>query len=444
MRDLPETRYVSVGGAEIAYQVVGDGPSDLVFHHGMCHVDLQWDIPQEAAFNRKLASFSRLILFDRRGTGASDRGSSPRLPTWEEWSADLVGVLDAVGSERPAIFAEAQAGPTAMLFAAIHPDRVKALVLGNTTARYMASDDYPIGLPPDVVDLVGAGIREGWGTPEVVNWAMPSLVGDDVAVQALCRLMRGAATPRAAAEQFLHVLRDVDVRDALPLISAPTLILYRQNQTPIEHSRYLLDRIEGARLVELSGGGDEFFFCSDGDRVVEEVAEFVTGARPAATSERVLATMLFTDIVQSTKLAAESGDSKWRNVLDAHDEIVREQLRLHAGREVNSTGDGFLAVFDGPGRAIRCAQAIIDRVQRVGLEIRAGLHTGECESRNGDLAGLAVHIAARVGAVAAAGEVLVSSTVKELVVGSGLDFIDRGEHELKGVPDSWRLFAVKA
>jgi class 3 adenylate cyclase/pimeloyl-ACP methyl ester carboxylesterase len=450
---VPETHYAAVGDADVAYQVVGDGPVDLVFHHGLCHIDLQWDVPPEAAFLRALASFSRLILFDRRGTSASDRGSSEILPTWEEWSEDLRAVLDAVGSERAAIFGEAEGGATALLFAATHPERVSALILGNAWARLTVAEDYPMGGPAELADRWASVYEASWGKRELVLLGFPSLAGDDDTIASLCKLLRAAATPRAAARQIRHIIADLDVREALPSIHVPTLVLQSHGPPPsVEasivpsshaHARYLVDHITDARLVEIPIH-DYLYFGGDFGPVIEEVAEFITGVRPRAAPDRILTTMLFTDIADSTRLAAQRGDQGWRRILDAHDQLVRQQLKNHQGREVKTTGDGFLAAFNGPGKAIRCAQAITKGAGRLGTEVRAGIHTGECEVRGEDLAGLAVHIAARVGALAQPCQVLVSRTVVDLVAGSGISFEDLGERQLKGVPGMWRLFAVEA
>ncbi len=438
--DAPETSYVAIGDTEVAYQILGDGPLDLVFHHGFCHLDLQWDVAPEAAFNKRLASFSRLILFDRRGSGASGRVLHGGLPTWEEWGEDLSAVLDAVGSQSAAVFAEAEAGATAVLFAAAHPERVHALVLGNTQARWAEADDYPIGLSPTDIDLVVEFVESTWGDPGALPLVFPSLAGDDPVNTSLARLCRAAATPKMAGALYRYIYNELDVREALSLVQAPTLVLQNRN-TGIERARYLADHIDNARLVEVPGN-DVLLFAGDHEPVMSEVAEFLTGQRLPVDVDRILTTVLFTDIVASTQLVAAEGDQRWRSLLDAHDRAVRSQVSRFGGNEINTTGDGFLVSFDGPARAIRCAQAITEATGRLGIELRAGLHTGECEVRGGDLAGLAVHIAARVGAVAGPREVLVSSTVKDLVAGSGIEFRERGEQELKGVPGRWRLFAV--
>jgi class 3 adenylate cyclase len=439
--DAPETRYVPVGDTEVAYQILGDGPLDLVYHHGFCHLDLQWDVAPEAAFNRRLASFSRLILFDRRGSGASGRSPGGGFPTWEEWSEDLSAVLDAASSQTAAIFAEAEAGATAVLFAAAHPERVDALVLGNTQARWARAEDYPIGLSASDVDQIVEFVETTWGTPDALPLVFPSLAGDEPVMTSLARLLRAAATPRMAGALYRYIYDKLDVREALSLVQAPTLVLHN-HISDTERARYLAEHIENARLVKVPGN-DVLFFAGDHEPVVSEVAEFLTGQRPPVEVDRILTTVLFTDIVASTERVAAEGDHRWRSLLDAHDRAVRSQLSRFGGKEIKTTGDGFLASFDGPARAIRCAQAITQATGKLGIELRAGMHTGECEVRGGDLAGLAVHIAARVGALARPREVLVSSTVKDLVAGSGTEFRERGEQELRGVPGRWRLFAVE-
>ena len=404
--DAPETRYVAVGDTDVAYQIVGDGPRDLVYHHGLCHLDLQWDVAPEAAFNRRLASFSRLILFDRRGSGASGRSLGGGLPTWEQWSEDLSAVLDAARSPSAAIFAEAEAGATAVLFAAAHPERVNALVLGNTQARWAVADDYPVGLSPSEIDGVVEFLEATWGKPDALRSVFPSLAADEPVMASLARLCRASATPRMAGALYRYILEELDVREALGLVQAPTLVLQNRNPDPLlrpalhdhgERARYLAEHICDARLVEVPGD-DLLFFGGDHEPVISEVAEFLTGKRPPVEVDRILTTVLFTDIVASTERVAAEGDQHWRNLLDAHDQTVRSQLSRFRGKEIKTTGDGFLASFDGPARAIRSAQAIIEATGKLGIDLRAGLHTGECEVRDGDLAGLAVHIAARAWA----------------------------------------------
>lgn len=440
--ERPQTQYVPVGDADVAYQVLGEGPPDLLLFNGIAsHVELNWQLPDYAENFERLASFSRLIMFDRRGTGASNE--APPNATWEDLTDDALAVLDAVGSKQAATFGMAETGPLAVLFATMHPDRVNRLVLLGTFARMLAADDYPIGLSPELWETMEATVLETWGTPELTRLANPSRADNAEFLERGAAINRASLTPRKFAGWLMQIV-SLDVRPVLPLITVPTLVLHSKDNAfvPFAIGRYLADHIEGARFVELPGG-DVALAGDSGASVPDEIAEFLTGRRPAEV-ERLLASVLFTDIVSSTATAASLGDRKWHSVLDAHDRLVREQLQRFRGREVNTTGDGFVASFDGPARAIRCAKAIIESTKGLGIDLRAGLHTGECEVvRGDDLGGLAVHIAARVGALAAPGEVLVSGTVKDLVVGSGIEFSDRGEHELKGVPGTWKLFAVK-
>jgi class 3 adenylate cyclase/alpha-beta hydrolase superfamily lysophospholipase len=441
--ERPQTRYVEVGGAEVAYQIVGQGPPDVVYVAGISHIDVRWEDPLFAAFLERLASFSRLILFDRRGTGASAAIPDTAMPTWEEWVDDVRAVLDTAGSEQTVVFAENDGGPTGLLFTAMQPERVTALILANTTARRLRADDYPIGRAPEALDGLMERYRAAWGTPHAVPRIFPSRAADPEFGQWLAKFLRACATPKNAAAQSRYIIDNLDARHALPLIQVPTLVLHSEGNLAysIEEGRYLAAHIDGARFVELPGGDIWVAFSAT---AMEEIAEFVTGERPEVEVDRILTTLLFTDIVSSTERAASLGDQAWRSLLDAHDRTVRQQLRRFRGKEINTTGDGFVACFDGPARGIRCALAIADATRALGLELHLGLHTGECEVRGDDLGGLTVHIAARVGALAGPGEVLVSATVKHLVVGSRIDFVDRGEHELKGVPGTWRLYRVAA
>ncbi len=439
--DPPETQYTSVGDAQVAYQVVGDGPFDLLYCYGLGgHIDASWEVPETAHAYTSLASICRLILFDRRGTGASDGVALNVFPTWEALTEDIAAVLDAVGSERTAVFANLETGPVAVLFAAMHPEIVSSLVLLNTTARDMAADNYPIGVPADVVDAFVAVVASEWGTPEFVRLANPSHADDPEYVRLGARQLRASATPHVAAAQYDYMLRSADVRSVLPLLRVPTLVLHVKENPfiPLALGQYLGRHISDATFVEVPGAD----LGSMTDETIGMITEFLTGDAPEIEVERVLTTVLFTDIVGSTQRAASLGDKKWRSLLDAHDRTVREQLRRFRGREVNTTGDGFVASFDGPARAIRCARSIREATASIGIEVRMGLHTGECEVRGEDLGGLAVHLASRVSGLAAANETLVSGTVRDLVVGSGIEFEDRGEHELKGIPGAWKIFAV--
>lgn len=442
LMERPRTQYVTVGDADVAYQVLGEGPPDLLLLNSVTsHLELNWQLRDYAEVFNRLASFSRLIMFDRRGGGASD--PAPPNATWEEFTEDVRAVLDAAGSTRAAVLGVIDASPIAILFAAMNPDRVASLTLLNGYARTLAADDFPIGQSPeDYSDLISS-LSAVWGTPELSSWSNPSRTDDKDFLERLAEINRASATPRAIAEYFKR-WRTIDVRHALPLVKVPTLVLHARDNPfiSLDMGRYVADHIEGAKFIELPGG-DFGLMGESGAAVPDEIAEFLTGQRPVDV-ERVLATVVFTDIVDSTAKAASLGDRRWRSLLDSHDKTVRDELRRFRGNEINTTGDGFVASFQGPARAIRCCQAIIGATKSLGIDLRAGIHTGECEVRGDDLGGLAVHIAARVGTLAAPGEVMVSSTVKDLVVGSGIGFDERGEHELKGVPGTWRLFAVKS
>jgi class 3 adenylate cyclase len=438
--DAP-TRYADSSGVSIAYQVHGEGELDLVFVPGfVSHVELLWEHPSVARFLRRLGSFARLIVFDKRGQGLSDRPADP--PTLEESMDDLRAVLEAAGCERPAVLGVSEGGPMSMLFAATHPQQVASLVLYGTYARMVRSSDYPIGLPADALDRWAEMMRREWGGPVGIRYWAPSVVGDVQAERWWARLLRQGTSP-AGAVALIDLYREIDVRGALSSIDVPALILHREDD-PVVHpaqGRFLAERIPGSRLVTLPGS-DHLAWTEGQDALLDEIEEFLTGSRHTHEPERALATVLFTDIVSSTETAARVGDRRWRELLERHDTIVRRQLAAHRGREVKTMGDGFLATFDGPGRAIRCASAVSEAVHEIELEVRAGIHTGEVELIGDDVGGMAVNIGARIGALAAPGEVLVSSTVRELVVGSGLEFAERGSHTLKGAPGQWRLFAV--
>jgi class 3 adenylate cyclase len=403
-----------------------------------------WEHPASVDFLRGLASFSRLILFDRRGWGASDPFPDGALPTWEGWAEDIAAVLDAVGSERAALIGEMDAGPISVLYAASHPERVRALILGNTSARGLVDDDYPIGYPAELLDSMVEIVEQSWGSPDLIRISLPSRADDHEFLQWAAKVRRASATPRSAARQYRYMWGSMDVRSALPLIQTPTLVLHNvgNQMVPVEHGRFLAEHIAGAALVEYASD-DAFFYADRHEPVLEEIARFLTGQSPPADVDRVLTTVLFTDIVGSTDHAVAVGDRRWRRLLDEHDAVVRTLVGQHRGRLVKLTGDGVLATFDGPGRAIRCARAVRDALQPSGIRIRAGLHSGEVELRGEDIGGLGVHVAARVLNHAVPGELLASAAVPLLVAGSGIEFDDRGEHVLKGVPGCWRLFAVR-
>jgi class 3 adenylate cyclase len=439
----PDTRYARNGDINIAFQVVGDGPIDLVMTPGyISHLDLWWTIPETTAFLRRLASFSRLIIYDKRGTGLSD--PAPGVPALEERMEDLHAVLDAAGSERTALFGMSEGGPMSVLFAATYPERASALILYGSFSKLTPNSGYFPELQP-VFDDVRTRLDEviaHWGEGRSIDVFAPNYAGDATQRRLWGFYERAAASP-GMVRSLLDALVKIDVRHILPTIRVPTLVLHRAEDMtpPVEASRYMAERIPGARYVELDGI-DDIPWLGDADALVDEIEEFLIGARRTADPERALATVLFTDIANSTKRASELGDRRWRDVLDQHDSMTRRHLAAFGGREVKQMGDGFLLSFDGPARAIRCARAIQDDVGALGIDLRAGVHTGECEMRGTDIGGMAVHIGARVAAKAAPGEVLVSAAVRDLVVGSGIEFADRGVHELRGVPGDWRLLAV--
>jgi class 3 adenylate cyclase len=439
--DTPTHYAQSPDGVNIAYQVHGGGPRDLVFVPGfVSHLELLWEEPSMARFLRRLASFSRLVVYDKRGQGLSDRPGRP--PTLEESMDDLGAVMDAAGCGRAAIFGVSEGGPMSMLFAATHPARLSSLVLYGTFARMLTSPDFPEGVPAEMFDAWEEQVREEWGgAVGVALWA-PSELGNPELEQWWARLLRQGTSPSGALD-LLNLYREIDVRGVLSAIDVPSVVIHRADDllVPARQGRYLAEQIPAARYVELEGE-DHLYTVGDQDALLEEVEEFLVGSRRGHDAERALATILFTDIVGSTETAAKLGDRRWRDLLERHDATVRRQLAVHRGREVKTMGDGFLATFDGPARAIRCASAIRDGLEGIGIEVRAGVHTGEVETIDGDVGGIAVNIGARVGALAGAGEVLVSSTVRELVVGSGIEFAERGVHRLKGAPDEWRLFAA--
>jgi class 3 adenylate cyclase len=439
----PQTRYAyAPDGAALAYQVLGSGRMDLLFvPQSLSAIELIWEEPRLARFFERLASFSRLILFDRRGSGASSRWGAPLA--LEEQVADVRAVLDAAGSERAGVFALLEGGPMAMLFAASMPDRVSALALYASFARTVRADDYDWPLDADEREAVLQDALEDWGQGFIVELWAPAHAYDPSLRAWMGRLQRRAMAPDEWRRMF-RLNGEIDVRAVLPAIRVPTLVLHRTQDAAIDvrHSRYLGEHIPGAKLVELEGT-DDLPFVGDVDSLLSEIEEFFTGVRPTPEPDRVLSTVLFTDICRSTERAAELGDSRWRDLLTLHHASVQARVAEHGGEAVKSMGDGVLATFDGPARAIRAARAIVEDAATQGLEVRAGLHTGEIEVFDGDVGGMAVHIGARVTAEAREREVLVSGTVKDLVVGSGLGFEPRGQRELRGVPGEWALWAVE-
>ncbi len=440
MAGTPVTRYAHSGEVNIAYQVVSDAPVDLVYVPGwVSHVELAWELPDLAAAFHRLASFSRLILFDKRGTGMSDPVPTHELPTLEQRMDDLRAVLDAAGSERAVVFGASEGGNMSMLFAATHPARTNALCTFGSTARRLRTPDYPWAPTFEQRQRAFDDVERYWTTGLGWEEVAPSL--DPARLDELSRYYRRCASPGAALA-LMKMNTFVDVRDVLPTISAPTVVMHRTDDLDahVEEGRWIAAQIPGARFVEFPGG-DHSWWTQGQDAVIDVIEELVTGASPAAHPTRVLATVLFTDIVGSTERLGSLGDSGWTRLLDRHHAAVRREIGRFRGHEVDTAGDGFLATFDGPARAIRAAVAIRDAVRPIGLDIRAGLHTGECEQFGDKVAGIAVHTGARIGALAGAGEVLVSATVHDLVAGSGITFEDRGEHHLKGVGDR-QVYAV--
>jgi pimeloyl-ACP methyl ester carboxylesterase len=441
---MPETRYTKSGDLNIAYQVVGDGPLDLLYVPGwISNVELMWDDPAQAHMLNRLASFSRLILFDKRGTGMSDPVPLDRLPMLEERMDDVRAVLDAAGSERAALFGFSEGGNLSVLFAATYPQRTTALALYATFASRIWSPDYPWAPTPEEREREIAELERNWATGMDVDELVPS--EGEAFKRRLATYLRRSSSPGAAVA-LLRMNTQIDIRAVLPMIQVPTVVMHRtgDRDSSVEEGRWIAARIPGARFVELPGDA-HVAWAGDSDQVVDEIEEFLTGVRRSPEPDRVLATVLFTDVVGSTERAAALGDRRWGELLALHNEVVRGELDRYRGREVSTAGDGFLATFDGPARAVRCGRALADRLPTLtGLEIRAGVHTGEVELVGGEVRGIAVHTGARVAAKAGANEVLVSSTVKDLVAGSGIEFADRGVYELKGVPGEWRLYAVTA
>ena len=437
----PETRYASSGGVNIAYQVLGTGPHDLVFVLGwVSNIEGVWEEPAFARFLTRLSSFSRLILFDKRGTGLSDRVTE--MPSLEVRMDDVRAVMDTVGSERAALFGISEGGPMCALFGATYPNRTSALVMAGSYARRTQAPDYPWGPTKDEYDAWIDQMRHDWGKPFGLDARAPSMAHDQRFRDWWARYLRISASP-AAVVTLARMNGEIDVRHVIPTIRVPTLILHCVGDRAIDigGSRYMAQQIPQARLVELPGS-DHLPWLTNADAVLGEIEEFLTGSRHTPEPDRLLATVLFTDIVDSTKRAAEMGDRSWHRVLDEHDQTARRIVEGYRGNLVKTTGDGILATFDGPGRAIRCALDFETAAMQIGLSLRAGLHTGEVERRGRDIGGIAVHAAARVMALSRPGEVLVSRVVTDLVAGAGLKFSDRGSHELKGLPGRWDLFAA--
>jgi class 3 adenylate cyclase len=439
----PETRYARSGDVGIAYQAFGEGEIDLVLAFPfVSHLDLMWESPAEARFLNRLGGFARVLAFDRRGVGLSDPVDS--ATTLEERMDDVRAVMDAAGSERAALFGMSEGAMMCMLHAAAHPERTSALVLWGAMARSTWAEDYPWAPPKEALLEADEELMSPfWGQGATIDVFSPSLAADPKAREFQARFERQAASPMRVAQLF-EMFLDTDVRETLPLIRTPTLVMHRRGDHAVNYraARWLAGQIEGSRYVELEGE-DHFPWVGEGGAdALDAIEEFLTGVRPGPAPERVLATVLFTDIVDSTRLAGELGDRRWRELLERHQEQTRAQLRRFEGREVKTTGDGFLAVFDGPTRAAECARAIVGEMPALGIEVRAGLHAGEVELMGDDVGGIAVHVAARIAALAVGGEVLASRTVRDLSAGSGIEFDSAGRHTLKGVPDEWDVYSV--
>jgi class 3 adenylate cyclase len=441
----PETRYAKSPDGYVAYQVFGSGPPDLLFMtHWVTNVDAMWEEPSLSAYMQRLASFARVITYDKRGTGVSDPVPLASLPTMEQWADDALAVMDAAEIERAAVIGDTEGGPMAAMLAAAHPERVQALVLVNSFARWRRADDYPIGMPEATVEKLLERYAHHYGvTSEVLDLTAPSAAID-------ARFRRWWLTysrltmSRSGAAAMYRWVTEIDVRSILPTIRVPTLVLHRSGARHhrVEFGRYLGEHIPNAKYVELPGADSLPFHAGDFMPLLDEVEEFLTGTRARPVLDRRLATLLFTDIVGSTQLAADAGDSAWIELTRSHDQVVREHLQHYLGREVDHAGDGFLAIFDAPARAVTCAARVAESLKALGMQIRVGVHTGEVQLTGDVVRGLAVHIAARVMAVAERGGILVSRTVRDLVVGSGIEFADCGAHHLKGVPGEWQLFEV--
>jgi pimeloyl-ACP methyl ester carboxylesterase len=442
MANLPETHYARSGEVHIAYQVVGDGPRDIVYVPGfISHLDLMWESPRTARVWRRLSSFARLILFDKRGTGLSDRMGA--MPTLEERMDDVRAVMDAVGSKQAGLVGHSEGGPLSILFAATYPQRTSALVLCGAYARRQWAPDCPWGRTEEQLEGFLKLVEEKWGQGDALARSFDPNRGISAEYKRfLGRLERTAASPGATLS-LLRMNAEIDVRHLLPSVTVPTLVLHRVGDpmVTVENGRELASRIRGAKYGELAGN-DHVIGEGDADALLDEIEIFLTGVRRGPEPDRVLATVLFTDIVDATKRLAEIGDHAWKEILAQHHFVVRKQLDRYRGREIDTAGDGFLAAFDGPARAVRCAQAISDGVKPLGISVRAGVHTGECEIMGEKLGGIAVHIGSRIASLATGGEVLVSTTVKDLVAGAGIRFEPRGSHTLKGIPGEWTLLAA--
>jgi class 3 adenylate cyclase len=437
----PETRFAKAGELSIAYQTIGEGPIDVVLiPQWLSNIEQYWEHPAAAHFLRRIGSFARLIIFDKRGTGLSD--AVAHTQTLEERIDDVLAVMDAVGSEQAVVLGTSEGGPMAAVFAATHPERCRSLILLGACARWLHAPDYPAGRPREVAEMYAERWIAGWGSGASLSVLAPSLARDERFRRWWGRFERHSVRP-GMVRPIIDAINDTDVRAVLGAIRVPTLVIHRRGDRLVDvgNGRYLADNIPDARYVELTGD-DHIYFAGDADAILDELEEFVAGTRGAHDAERVLATVLFTDIVSSTEHASRLGDRRWHELIDDHDRLVSAQIADYRGRTIRTTGDGVFATFDGPARAIRCALAVIETARGLDLDIRAGLHTGECELDGDDLAGVTVHIGARIADRAGPSQVLVSGTVRDLVVGSNIAFRYLGEEPLQGVPGAWRLFTV--
>lgn len=441
-RNPPKTRYVDTGRGSLGYQVFGDGTSHVVFSGSIdSNAEAMWDLPEAAEYFDRLSAFSRVLYYDSRGSGVSDPVPNAGLFTFESFSDDTRIAMDAAGFDRATIIGDVEGGPRAIMFAATYPERVESLVLTNTFARFLRSDDYPIGIPEDALANLQTWMTQNWGTADYFKGTSPSLSQDPAIRDRLARYQRISTSPGVTGSA-IEFYRQTDVRWMLSAIQAPTLVLVRRDAVyhRAEHGRYLAAEIPNAELVELPGGDTAPFFIGDTTPVLSAIEQFITGDRTHHVPDRTLATVMFTDIVDSTRLAAQLGDARWLDTLDRHNRLTRQYIQRYHGKEINTTGDGFLATFDGPTRAVTCAAHLHAAMPDAGVEIRVGLHTGEIEvDTSGDIGGLAVHIASRVADATTEPGVVVSGTVKDLVTGSGIEFTPLGEFDLKGIPGTWNL-----
>jgi class 3 adenylate cyclase/pimeloyl-ACP methyl ester carboxylesterase len=440
----PETKYVKSENGDIAYQIFGSGEQDILFlPNWSSNLEAMWEEPSLVRYLTILSSIGRVIYFDKRGTGISDPVPIGNLPTLEQWMDDASDVLSEIGCDEVAVIGDTEGGVMAMLFAATYPQKVTSLILINTTACWKRDDDYPIGMPDDTIERVSQYVSKHWGTSKLLELSAPSMTNNKRFGKWFAKYQRMSSTPSA----MLHLYRwglSLDVRSVLPSINVPTLILHRTENAHyrIQYGKYLSDNIPKAKFIPIKGADCWPFNSGNFELILNEIQIFLTGEKTVAIENRVLATIMFTDIVDSTKHALKLGDKDWSELLTQHNNIIQKTVLKYRGETINSTGDGFLSTFDGPARSLQCAREIIQELRTLGIEVRVGLHTGEIELVNGEANGIAIHITARIMALATAGEVATSRTIKDLVIGSGFQFIDNGLHSLKGVPDQWHIYKL--